>query len=772
MVARCGQCGQGLRVPGPVAQPVPPPIPLVRTPRRRPPPKGRRTVLVAAIVTGAFALAGLAGSAYYLWREPPHIPRPEPRFPPEKRGEAARGEPQEKNDPGAAKQEKKDPQPPNSQTETARLTTPLVEAINRQRQHEGVPVLTLHEGHSRGCLDHARYLARHPVAADDDPHDQEPSADGATEAGRQAARVASVVRGSPEQALRKWLSAPVHRALLTYPRLRSVGIGVAATPAGEPVAVFDFARGGPQPTPPGGREPVLYPAPGQAGVPLAFPGNEVPDPLPMSADKLAGYPITVIFPPSARVHDARGWLEDEAGQDVPVWLSSPARPANDRFARNQQNTVCLIAREMLRPGTRYAVYVEASVDGKGWARAWTFATGAAGEWQRRIRAHVLPRLNLYRRVAGLGPVTLDEGLSRGCAAHARYLTRNVGRVEGLQLHEEKPELPGFTEEGRRVARGTANFQGLGVEPAGVVEQMLSTVRFRPVVLNPHEDRVGLGADLHSPGGWYWVVYLPPVRSRGPGPTGIVFPAPGQREVPLVLGEPVANLVKGQPADARAGFPVTAAFSLSQKVREVKATLREKDGDEVPCWLSTPEKPLPGAGPFRQIAMIPKGPLATARTYTAAVTAEVDGEPWSRRWSFTTVDPKGEEERVAAVLLRRLNAVRAQAGLGAVTLDETLSRGCGLHAAYVVRNLENPKVGGIAIHDEDSSLPGYTREGARAGAASVIALAPDAAESVDSWMATLYHRLPLLDPRMKRIGYGQAPHPTRGWATVLDAGSGR
>lgn len=766
-VARCGKCGQGLRVPGPL--PVPPPAAPPQRPRRRASP-GRRRVLVAVIVTALFGLAGLAGGAYYLWGERERAPRAgaAPRPSVMKRPVSARDAEPEKKEPPPKKAEKPDP----PQTETARLTTPLLEVINRQRQQEGVSVLTLHEGHSRGCLDHALYLARHPAAADDDPHDEDPSAAGATEAGRQAARVASVVRGPPQESLRRWLSAPVHRALLTDPRLRTVGIGVAATPAGEPVAVFDFVRGGPGHAPPKGRDPVLYPAPGQTAVPLAFPGNEVPDPLPQAEDKLAGYPITAIFPPSARVADVRGWLEDEAGRDVPVWLSSPARPANERYARNQQNAVCLIAQQMLKPGTRYAVFVEASVDGKGWARTWTFATQPAGEWQRRVRAHVVPRLNVYRRAVGLGPVTLDEGLSRGCAAHARYLTRNVGRVPGLQMHEEKPELPGFTEEGRKVARGTASFQGLGVEPAGVVEQMLSTVRYRPVVLNPSEDRVGVGADLHAPGGWFWVLYLPPVRSRGPGPTGIVCPGPGQRDVPTGLGEPLANLVKGQPAGARAGFPVTAAFSLAQKVRAARATLRAKDGPEVPCWLSTPEKPLPGVGPFRQVALVPKVPLAAATAYTAEVTAEVDGEPWARRWSFTTADPKAEEGRVAAVLLRRLNALRAQAGLGAVALDDELSRGCRLHAAYVVRNLEDPKVGGIGIHDEDPSLPGYTKEGARAGAASVIALAPDAAESVDSWMATLYHRLPLLDPRVRRVGYGQAFHPTRGWATVLDAISGR
>ena len=35
-----------------------------------------------------------------------------------------------------------------------------------------------------------------------------------------------------------------------------------------------------------------------------------------------------------------------------------------------------------------------------------------------------------------------------------------------------------------------------------------------------------------------------------------------------------------------------------------------------------------------------------------------------------------------------------------------------------------------------------------------------------------HRIPLMNPGLKRIGYGQRQHPTRGWVTVLDSGSGR
>ncbi|MGL4551448.1 MAG: hypothetical protein ACRC33_09700, partial [Gemmataceae bacterium] len=87
-------------------------------------------------------------------------------------------------------------------------------------------------------------------------------------------------------------------------------------------------------------------------------------------------------------------------------------------------------------------------------------------------------------------------------------------------------------------------------------------------------------------------------------------------------------------------------------------------------------------------------------------------------------------------------------------------------------IDDPKTQGLNVHDEDKGLPGYTEAGQKAGKGSVIAIISEPADSVGVWMGTLYHRLPLLDPGVKRVGYGQRQHPTRGWVTVLDSTSGR
>jgi len=115
---------------------------------------------------------------------------------------------------------------------------------------------------------------------------------------------------------------------------------------------------------------VLYPADGQKDVPLAF-SPEIPDPIPESADKRAGYPVTAIFSEGALVKDVKASLKDADGREVAVWLSTPEKPA---AADYQRNTVGLIAQEPLKPATTSTVAIAARVTGKPWLRTWSFTT--------------------------------------------------------------------------------------------------------------------------------------------------------------------------------------------------------------------------------------------------------------------------------------------------------------------------------------------------------------------------------------------------------------
>jgi hypothetical protein len=115
---------------------------------------------------------------------------------------------------------------------------------------------------------------------------------------------------------------------------------------------------------------------------------------------------------------------------------------------------------------------------------------------------------------------------------------------------------------------------------------------------------------------------------------------------------------------------------------------------------------------------------------------------------------GEDE-----LLRGLNKLRTLAlksidhELRDVTCDASLSDGARLHAAYLNRHTEQAAAWPDA-HEEYADHEGFTPAGAWAGGHGVIhPKVKSAQEALDGWMGTFYHRLPLIDPGLMRVGWG-------------------
>jgi uncharacterized protein YkwD len=209
------------------------------------------------------------------------------------------------------------------------------------------------------------------------------------------------------------------------------------------------------------------------------------------------------------------------------------------------------------------------------------------------------------------------------------------------------------------------------------------------------------------------------------------------------------------------------------VKEATAQFHDAKGEAVEGWLSSPMKQAIATHPQRSICFLPRTPLKPGTRYTATFKAEVDGKPWERTWNFTTLK---EPDRFAAdfdeKILARVNAVRKAAGLSLVRLDDELSSGCQSHARYLSLNAKRPAGNGLAVHRENADLPGATPAGAKAAEKSVIAVVLDPQACVDGWMATLYHRIPILAPNLERVGFGHARIGERKWACVLDTGNGR
>jgi hypothetical protein len=113
----------------------------------------------------------------------------------------------------------------------------------------------------------------------------------------------------------------------------------------------------------------------------------------------------------------------------------------------------------------------------------------------------------------------------------------------------------------------------------------------------------------------------------------------------------------------------------------------------------------------------------------------------------------------------VNQLRAQAGLLPLTADQKLARAAQAHADYVLANWASYQGNGWSLHDEQPGLGDFTGQNGDERAArfgwtglpvyEVISNRPSGSAAVVSWIETLYHRLPVLTPRVSLAGYGQA-----------------
>jgi hypothetical protein len=118
----------------------------------------------------------------------------------------------------------------------------------------------------------------------------------------------------------------------------------------------------------------------------------------------------------------------------------------------------------------------------------------------------------------------------------------------------------------------------------------------------------------------------------------------------------------------------------------------------------------------------------------------------------SIDPA--DDSVGLHVKGLVDGYRASVGLPAVTLDTKLSKGCMEHANYMRLNKDSEATAGLNAHRQRPNLPGASADGAACGvAADLFFSVSDLEVAVDGWMATLYHRRPILTPNLERIGVG-------------------
>jgi hypothetical protein len=133
--------------------------------------------------------------------------------------------------------------------------------------------------------------------------------------------------------------------------------------------------------------------------------------------------------------------------------------------------------------------------------------------------------------------------------------------------------------------------------------------------------------------------------------------------------------------------------------------------------------------------------------------------WSKfRLSVPAAQPEG------VTWMQRLNHYRSLARQFPVSEDPALSKGAVNHARYVVANygdmIRKGKID-ASIHTEDPKKPFYTPEGKKAGEQSDIDAVytsppetPDATGAIENWITGPLHRMWMMNPRLRDVGYGE------------------
>lgn len=251
-----------------------------------------------------------------------------------------------------------------------------------------------------------------------------------------------------------------------------------------------------------------------------------------------------------------------------------------------------------------------------------------------LAQRALDRINCYRALEGVGPLTLDPILTRAASAHVHYYILNFGNpnLTGMGLHDETSGRPGFTgadSEARAQAAGSTDWYvdenvGLGGSPEATVDWFVNSVNHRENLLHPSTIHLGYASSANPP---IDVFDLGVSDARPSVPLPSVYPADRQTDVPTSVDlEESPDPAPGLPRPL--GYPITISFAVSDKVTFTASSLTDSIGQPVP--VVTAQKQW-----LRTLALIPTRPLAPGATYTVQVSGTVDDQPFTRTWSFTT-----------------------------------------------------------------------------------------------------------------------------------------
>lgn len=267
--------------------------------------------------------------------------------------------------------------------------------------------------------------------------------------------------------------------------------------------------------------------------------------------------------------------------------------------------------------------------------------GSSTQNSRITPVVVLDQFNVHRERAGVAKVKLLEALSKGCDLHALYLAKN--NRKGLDAHDESTDEIGYTKEGAEAGkRAVICAFSSGGDPREAVDSLMGMPYHRIKMLDPDLSSVGIGWAYRANGEAPFVMDVGTMDHTAKAKSyPVLYPVPDQKEIPLEFGLGRGELPNPVPVEAATpGYPITLQFDYGGwRPLETEAHLYV-DGKEVPCWVSSPQKPAREDIPQPLwVGLIPKEKLRPETTYTVKFACKQAGRentpPYSKEWSFTT-----------------------------------------------------------------------------------------------------------------------------------------
>jgi len=337
---------------------------------------------------------------------------------------------------------------------------------------------------------------------------------------------------------------------------------------------------------------------------------------------------------------------------------------------------------------------------------------------------------------------------RGVASHhaeirtprGKSIIRDLGSPLGTLLNGARISVPVELNAGNGIQIGPHRFRFEEFDPSPRIGRMRGLALLLGLIA------AGTAAYLFV-SNWTMVEQAADYEQRAtPSPSPRMFAALASP----TLAPAVARAATASPTTSASRTPKASPTATASPVP--RTALRRR----LPAVYRTPAR-VPRMSP----TLTPPIPSATPSPVFSAA-AESVTPTIAPGWSTPAPIPAAAS---AADWLGAVNAYRAMVRLDPVTADPSLGASDFAHAKYLVRNfgaeIAKGKNLGSEMHNEDPDRPYYTAQGRDAGHQSDVnnvieypgqRILP--AWAIDSWMAAPFHRASILNPDLKRVGYGE------------------